>query len=175
VAIPDIAVIERAGLKAWPGVEVEWDGAWVRRASNGYTQRANSAQCMDPGDDGDVKARIAVAEAWFAARGVPALFRVNPLSGPSLGAELDRQGWAFIDHSQLMAMELSAMAPDPRGVALAVDDPVFLHAQQQLRGYDDEKLARLRAVLSVLEVPAAGIVVRAPDGRPGSSARQSEA
>ena len=47
---------ERAGLKAWPGIEVEYDGSWVRRATLGYTQRANSVQALDPADDADAPA-----------------------------------------------------------------------------------------------------------------------
>ncbi|WP_196260629.1 GNAT family N-acetyltransferase [Pelagibacterium limicola] len=164
------SAIERAGLKAWPGIDVEWDGTWVRRASNGYTKRANSIQCMDPADDGDAEARVVAAREWFAARGLPAIFRTNLLTGPRLAAELDRQGWSPVDHSSLMAMELDTVDPDPNGIALSVDDPSFLRAQQQLRGYDEGKLAKLRAILAVLDVPAAGTVVYAPDGRPVSSA-----
>lgn len=166
----EVLAFEQAGLRAWPGLEVEWDGRWVRRASNGYTKRANSVQCMDPADDGDVGGRIAAAKAWFAARGLPAIFRLNPLTGPNLAAELDRQSWATLERSHLMAMALDAVEPDQRGAVLAADDPAFLGPQQQLRGYGEGDMARLRAVLSVLAVPAAGIVVYAGDGQPVSSA-----
>jgi len=61
VALPSAAVFERAGLKAWPGIEVEWDGTWVRRATNGYTKRANSVQSLDIADDANAPARLAAA------------------------------------------------------------------------------------------------------------------
>jgi len=170
LAIPGAAVIERAGLKAWPGIEVEWDRSWVRRASDGLTQRANSVQSLDPADDDDVTARIEAARRWYAARGLPAIFRVNPLTGPALAAELDRQGWSSVSHSKLVAMELGDMEDDPRGEALPVEDSAFLAAQRRLKGYDDASLGRFRAILSVLQVPARGIVMRAPDGRIVSSA-----
>ena len=170
MAIPKASVIERAGLKAWPGIEVEWDKSWVRRASNGMTQRANSVQCFDPADDDNVTERIAAARRWFEARGLPAIFRVNLLTGPALAAELDRQGWSKVSHSLLMAMELDGARPDPRGEALPVDDPVFLDAQRRLKGYDDDAIGRFRAILAVLEVPARGIVMRDADGRVVSSA-----
>ena len=168
--LPGIVEIERAGLKAWPGIEVEWDGSWVRRASNGYTQRANSVQCFDPADDGSAVERVAASRAWFEARGIRPTFRVNPLTGPGLRAALDAAGWVEVDHSQLLAMELGPMLPDPRGEVFALDDPDFLLAHQQVCGYSDERMAKLRALLAVLEVPAIGIVVRAPEGRPVSSA-----
>ena len=170
MAIPGAAVIERAGLRAWPGIEVEWDRSWVRRASNGMTQRANSVQCFDPADDDNVTERIAAARRWFEARGLPAIFRVNLLTGPALAAELDRQGWSKVSHSLLMAMELDGARPDQRGEALPVDDPVFLDAQRRLKGYDDDAIGRFRAILAVLEVPARGIVMRDADGRIVSSA-----
>jgi GNAT superfamily N-acetyltransferase len=167
---PGIVEIERAGLKAWPGIEVEWDGSWVRRASNGYTQRANSVQCFDPADDGNVVERIAASRRWFEDRGLKPIFRVNPLTAPALNAALDAAGWDAIDHSQVVAMELGPVGSDPRGEVLALHDPEFLAAQQRLSGNSDEKMAKLRAVLGVLEVPAIGIVLRAPDGRAVSSA-----
>lgn len=165
MAIPGAAVIERAGLKAWPGVEVCWDGAWVRRAANGHTQRANSVQSLDPADDGGVARRIAAARRWYAERNLPAIFRITPLAPPALVAELDRQGWTTVSHSRLMAMELDTVEPEGRGAAVAVDDPGFLEAQRRLKGFSDEDLARFRAILSALEVPARGIVQYGTAGR----------
>jgi GNAT superfamily N-acetyltransferase len=170
MTLPGIVEIERAGLKAWPGIEVEWDGSWVRRASNGYTQRANSVQCFDPADDGNAVERIAASRRWFEDRGLKPIFRVNPLTAPALNAALDAAGWDAIDHSQVVAMELGPVLPDPRGEVLALDDPEFLTEHQRLTAYDDEKVGKLRAILGVLEVPAIGIVLRALDGRAVSSA-----
>lgn len=164
MALPDPAALEAAGLRCWPGVESEWDGRWVRRAANGYTQRANSVQCLDPADDADAPARIAAAADWFRARNIRPTFRVTPLAGPSTIAALDEAGWAEIDHSHVFAMELGSIAADPRGHLHDLLDPAFLAAQQQLRSYDDSKLARLRAVLEQIDIPARGVVVRDSDG-----------
>lgn len=170
MAMPEPLTIERAGLKAWPGIDVDWDGRWVRRAANGYTKRANSVQCFDPADDGDIPARVDAACRWFAARGLPPVFRVNLLTGPELLGYLDAEGWRSISRSRLMAMALGPVDPDPRGEVLAVEDAGFLAVLRRLGGYDDEKLARLRALLAMLEVPASGIVLRNEDGRAVSSA-----
>jgi GNAT superfamily N-acetyltransferase len=168
--LPTPLEIERAGLKAWPGIEVEWDGAWVRRASNGYTKRANSAQCFDPADDLEAPHRIAETRRWFEARGLRAVFRTNMLTGPNLTAALDNANWETIDRSKLMAMELPAFAADPRGEVRGVHDTAFLAVQQQLKGASDYEMAKFRAVLDVLEAPAVGIVLRGDDGRAVSSA-----
>ena len=101
MALPDALAFEKAGLEAWPGIEVEWDGQWVRRAAGGYTKRANSLQCFDPADDADAETRLAAGVAWFQARNIPPVVRTTPLASASLNAALDAQGWAEIDHSHL--------------------------------------------------------------------------
>jgi GNAT superfamily N-acetyltransferase len=169
MGLPGALAFERAGLRAWPGIEVEWDGQWVRRAAGGYTQRANSLQSLSPADDADSAARLAASRAWFAARGLPIIVRTTPLAGPGLVAELDAQGWANIDASCLFAMALDPHQPDPRADIHALLDPAFLRAQQALQAYSDEKRNRMAALLAVIDVPAAGIVVRSADGTPVAS------
>lgn len=173
MALPGVEFFERAGLKAWPGVEVEWDGNWVRRAANGYTQRANSVQCFDLADDGNVETRIEAAAAWFVERGIRPTFRVTPQAGPAIVAALDAAGWRQLDDSHLFAMELGSMSADPRGELYELLDPKFLGIQQRMRGYSDEKLGKLHAVLAAVDGPGKGIVLYAPEGVPVASALMS--
>lgn len=157
--LPSVEAFERAGLLAWPGIEVKWDGNWVRRAAKGYTKRANSAQCFDPTDDSDVEDRIIGASSWLVARGVRPVFRITPLSAPALNEALDDAGWDEIDHSHLYAMQLGTHEPDDQSKTLSVLDPAFLAAQQTLQGHDENTMDRMRALLGVMTVPATGIVV----------------
>lgn len=166
--LPSIETFERAGLEAWPGIEVKWDGNWVRRASGGYTKRANSAQCFDPNDDADVEDRIIGASSWLVVRGVKPVFRITPLSAPALDEALDDAGWEEIDRSHLYAMPLAAQEPDEQGRLMPLLDPVFLAAQQKLQGHDEATMARMKALLAVMAVPAMGIVVYR-DGEPAAS------
>lgn len=159
MSLPDIRAFERAGLVAWPGIEVEWDGAWVRRAAGGYTKRANSLQCFDVSDGGDAAARLEAAHAWFIARGLPPVVRTTPLESVELKAALDARGWATIDHSHLYAMPLGENEPDPDGQLFELLDPAFLAAQQALQGHGEEMMRRMRALLAIMAVPATGIVV----------------
>lgn len=170
MGLPGAEAFERAGLLAWPGIEVEWDGGWIRRAAKGYTQRANSVQSLDPTDDADVPARINASVAWFADRGLPPIFRFTPLASAAIDQALDAQGWQRIDASQLFAMPLQAGEADPRGALHDLLDPAFLAAQQRLAGLSDEKLAGMTALLGSIAVPARGIVLRAADGTPLASA-----
>jgi GNAT superfamily N-acetyltransferase len=167
-SLPDVETFERAGLEAWPGIEVKWDGNWVRRASGGYTKRANSAQCFDPNDDEDVEDRIIGASSWLVVRGAKPVFRITPLSAPALNEALDEAGWAEIDQSHLYAMPLEAQEPAAEGKLLPLLDPAFLAAQQKLQGHDDAMMARMKALLAVMKVPATGIVIER-SGQPVAS------
>ena len=51
--IPSVLAVETAALTAWPGLYTAYDGHWVWRAARGYSNRANSIQCLDPADDAD--------------------------------------------------------------------------------------------------------------------------
>jgi ribosomal protein S18 acetylase RimI-like enzyme len=164
MVLPGAAAIERASLGAWPGIEVAWDGAWVRRAANGYTKRANSVQPLDAADDAGAEARILAAAAWYVERGLRPAFRLTPLAGPGVVAALDRLGWQAVDASHLFAMPLAAMAADPRGEVLDVRETRFVAVQQHLQGYSDAERDGLAAILGVLAVPAAGIVLHSETG-----------
>lgn len=168
MALPSVEAFERAGLAAWPGIEVKWDGAWVRRAAGGYTKRANSVQCLDPEDGEDADLRVISASTWMVVRGIKPVFRITPLAAPELVETLDDAGWQSIDHSHLFAMELGQHEPDPDAKLFPVLDPAFIAAQRQLQGYSDATITGMQALLGALTVPATGIVVYR-DGAPVAS------
>lgn len=169
MTLPTIDAFERAGLEAWPGIEVKWDGNWVRRASGGYTKRANSTQCLDPEDGEDADLRLISASSWMVIRRIKPVFRITPLSSPDLGEALDEAGWQTIERSHLFAMELGAHQPDAEARLLPVLDPAFLAAQQHLQGYGEATVLQLRNLLAAMAVPATGIVLYR-DGQPVASA-----
>ena len=159
MTLPSVEAFERAGLDAWPGIEVKWDGSWVRRAAGGYTKRANSIQCFDPDDGEDADLRVISASSWLVIRGIKPVFRMTPLTSPELTETLDDAGWQTIDRSHLYAMPLGEHEPDAQGRVTPLLDPGFLAAQQALKGQDDAAMAAMRALLAVMAVPAIGIVV----------------
>jgi len=159
---------ERAGLDAWPGTEVHWDGAWVRRAAGGYTKRANSVQCLDPEDGEEADLRVISASTWMVIRGLKPVFRITPLAPPELVDTLDEAGWQTIDRSHLFAMALNDVQGDSDARMLPVLDPAFLAAQQSLQGLDEATATGLRNLLAALEVPATGVVLYR-DGEPIAS------
>ncbi|MDB5614451.1 MAG: Acetyltransferase family protein [Devosia sp.] len=168
MALPDVEAFERAGLEAWPGIEVKWDGSWVRRAAGGYTKRANSTQCLDPEDGEDADLRLISASSWMVIRRIKPVFRITPLSCPDLNEALDEGGWQTIDDSHMFAMELGSHEPDAEAKLLPVLDPAILAAQQHLQGYSDATLLGLRNLVATLVVPATGVVLYR-DGQPVAS------
>ena len=163
MALPSVEAFERAGLDAWPGIEVQWDRHWVRRAAGGYTKRANSTQCFDPDDFEDADLRVISACSWMVLRKIKPVFRITPLSSPELNATLDEAGWASIDESHLLAMELHEHEPDAQAEFLPVLDEKFLSVAQRLQGYDDATMTGMKNLLAVFTVPAVGVVL-ARDG-----------
>ncbi len=166
---PPVERIERAGLQCWPGIKVEWDGSWARRASGGYTHRANSVQPFDPTDEADLDRRIDEAALWHQTRGLQPVFRLTPQAPAKLRAALDLRGWMAVDHSHVFAMPVDHHDADSRARLLSPLDPEFIAAQQKLQGYSDERTRRMSAVLAAIRVPARGILL-VQDGEPVASA-----
>jgi N-acetylglutamate synthase len=159
MGLPDALALERAGMKAWPGVEMAQHGSWVLRAANGYTQRANSVQPLDPEDDGDLDARVGQVRDWYAARGLPPIFRMTPLASPKLAHALDAAGWNAVDHSCSLAMEMPDVAPDPRGELLDPFGEPFLDTQRAILGYAEERVQRLVTLMRAVAAPMVGVVL----------------
>lgn len=157
--LPSTEAFERAGLSAWPGIKVEWDRSWVRRAAGGYTKRANSTQCFDPDDFEDADLRVISASSWMVRQKIKPVFRITPLSSPELNATLDEAGWQSIDPSHLLAMEIGDVEGDPEAEILPVLDPKFLAVAKRLKGYDDAAMMAMENLLAVFTVPAVGVVL----------------
>ena len=164
MTLPDVTEIERASIGAWPGVHTARDGQWVMRAASGYTNRANSVQSLDAEDDCEIETRLANARRWYDGHQLPIIFRVTPLAGPALLAELDRN-WVAYGHSHVMAMDLEPrdFAADARASFVPSDSSEWLKAQQHLQGYDDATVPRLKQIVERFESPATGIIIREAD------------
>ena len=77
--------LERTAAGHWRGTEEEWLGAWLLRAADGFTGRANSALPLgDPGVPLDQA--LAYVTGWYRARGLPAMIAVPLPLPPSLSS-----------------------------------------------------------------------------------------
>src|SRR5205814_9266207 len=84
--------IDAAAVRAWPQLDrIEHDG-WHMGFSHGFTGRANSVTVLSPGAL-PLAAKIAFAEEQYAARRLPAIFRLTSFGPRSLDEELNRRGY----------------------------------------------------------------------------------
>lgn len=123
----------RAAVTAAPGTAVEvatWrpvhgvevDG-WSLGFSGGFTRRANSVVPWRA--PADTVAAIEVAEAAYAARGLPCVVRVDASAQPAgLDALLAARGYAAVAATRVMARAIEGppVAPAASGVAVDVAD-----------------------------------------------------
>jgi N-acetylglutamate synthase len=88
ISAEDLEAIAAAG---WRALEVEPLGGWLRRASGGFTARANSALAI--GDPGRPLAdAVASVEEWYVARSLPP--RIQLIAGDGELVEvLGARGW----------------------------------------------------------------------------------
>jgi N-acetylglutamate synthase len=134
--------LERTASGHWRGTEEEWLGAWLLRAADGFTGRANSA--LPLGDPGVLlDEALDYVTGWYRARGLPAMIAV-PLPLPSsalpaasaasagdshdggLDARLSERAWATRPGPAFVMvadLPLAAAAGElPAGAEIAADD-----------------------------------------------------
>lgn len=74
--------LEEAVVDAWPAAETEDLDGWLLRASGGITHRGNSVATLEAKGPLSLDERIARAEAFYRARGLPPMFQVGPCAAP---------------------------------------------------------------------------------------------
>jgi N-acetylglutamate synthase len=121
----DVAGLESVIADGWRALEVAHLGAWLLRASGGFTRRGNSV--LPIGDPGrSLRAAVTAVEGWYADRGLPARVQL-PLDGsaPPLAEELLARGWRAEMRVHVMTAELAPVlraAAAASSAAVRVDD-----------------------------------------------------
>lgn len=104
ISLDEVFALEQRALKAWPAFETMTVGGWLFRFAGGYTKRANSANALRPaGSFQDVKT---AAQAFYAKRGSPTIFRISPLAQPETDSVLREAGYALFDRSLVLLASL---------------------------------------------------------------------
>lgn len=101
----EILAIERAAFEAWTAAEIAALGPWRLRSMHGVTNRASSVW-VGPGEPPrGIPRAIEEAEAFYAARGLPPMFQITPLSDPRVDAQLAARGYAEFDPVSLQTAD----------------------------------------------------------------------
>lgn len=157
---PSVLQLEQAFLTAWPALENQADQGWIWRFADGYTKRANSAQCMDPSDEVDAEKRLALFQQWAEARAMTPTFRVTPLASEKVLTALNRLDWQPFEQSTVMAMPVgAAFTPKHRFKLFDATDADWYDIQARLSGYSAGTTIALRDMLGRITSPATGILV----------------
>jgi len=170
--IPSIADIESATLCAWPALQVAHDRLWIWRAAGGYSKRANSIHCLDPGDGDDADARLARMAELYRYNELPPVFRVTPLTSPGALVALDRAGWQPYEKSLVLTRTLPEDDFEVRAKVTFHDprDRDWFEAQGSMSGYNPHTLGLLKQILDAVAHENCGILAHDEDGSPVAAA-----
>lgn len=169
--LPMVRRFEAAGFRAWPATSVQYDGAWAVRLTGGHpAKRLNSVNPLDPGDDANLRERIARAARRFAAYGRPLIFRMSPLSARRIGEHLDAEGWRRFNESLVMRARLDdALVREALHQIPLKDMGRFINAAIAIGNLDPALRPGLSEVISAIQ-PEAGLFVLEEGGEPVSTA-----
>ena len=139
--------IEDASLRAWPALESEVLDGWELRSAGGFTKRANSVQPFSSSTR-SISEKVEECEAWYEARGMPAIFRLTPFADPELDSLLDQWAYEIIEPTDVLFLRLPASmtrVPDVELIELELQD--WLQSYGALRGVSRRSLPSMRAIL----------------------------
>lgn len=96
--------LERIADRAWPPAERSSLGSWILNASSGWSGRLNA--CWPLGEPPlPLAEAVDAVEAWYAARGLPPVFKpAGPL--PALEAELTARGYRARTPTLMMVADI---------------------------------------------------------------------
>jgi GNAT superfamily N-acetyltransferase len=156
------ARLEDAGLSSsQPPQQTIYDG-WLLRYSPGKAKRARSVNAIGSGRL-PLERKFAEVAAFYRRVGLPCLYRITPYSQPAmLDRALDDAGYAAIDESRVMALELPAgAAAEPAGSGpVDVEAAEFVRIAGALRGSPSSVVAAEAQRITHSTLPARYLVIR---------------
>lgn len=172
MSVPTVLAVETAALTAWPGLYTAYDGQWVWRAARGYSNRANSIQCLDPADDANAAGRIAHFSEMFTRQGLGPIFKISPLAAPGAIAVLDELGWESYEPSRVLRMDIDGRQWEPRHhtALFEATDPDWRLAQAEMSGYSEYTIESVRLIIERIACDCRGILAYDEDGVPAAAA-----
>jgi GNAT superfamily N-acetyltransferase len=160
MSVPSILEVETAALTAWPGLYTAYDGHWVWRAARGYSNRANSVQCLDPGDGANAPERTARFTELSIRHGLGPVFKTSPLTAPEILDALNGLGWEKFGASHVLRLELGTRGwtPQHHTVLFQPTDPDWFVTQAEMSGYDPDSAESVRLILERIACDARGVI-----------------
>lgn len=172
MTVPSVLAVETAALTAWPGLYTAFDGHWVWRVARGYSNRANSIQCLDPADGHNAADRIAHFTDLFYRHGVHPAFKLSPLLAPPITAALDALEWEHSEPSLVLRMQMRRREWTPRHHTALFDpnDRQWRLAQAEMSGYSAETTETVAAIIQRIACDSRGVLAYDANGVPAAAA-----
>ncbi|MFC4279088.1 GNAT family N-acetyltransferase [Achromobacter aloeverae] len=164
---PLTARMEEAALNATVVREQMLYDGWLMRWANAKARRARSINPI-AAPLIDIEEKLAFCRAHYQRVGRPLIFRINSACADAgLDARLAQRGYARIDETLVMAVELPASRPSTAPVLrYETGTPEqFAEVTGALRDYGAEHVREHRQRLSDIAVPSARVLARDADGR----------
>jgi ribosomal protein S18 acetylase RimI-like enzyme len=147
--------LEELALTAWPALRQWLYDGWVIRFADGHTRRANSVNPLYPARR-DATQKIAQCEQWYAAAGLPTVFRINARTAPaSLDRLLEARGYRRLDRSLTLQRRLDswAISGEPQETLRSEALPDWLTLYCQITGKPVEQQHSHTAILRATPEP----------------------
>jgi GNAT superfamily N-acetyltransferase len=157
--------IEAATIATWPAAVTERRNGWYYLACGGVTGRVNAAWPLDWTGD-DVDASIDDVEAWYAARRLPARFKLTDgaYAPDDLPARLAQRGYESVMPTLIMTRALSCEVGRHEAVDLSPTPSALFDQALRESTTDPDDLEERRAIARRVPSPAI-FAVRARAGR----------
>lgn len=102
----DIKTIEDLSLNAWPSHQIQVYDGWILRFSYFYTHRTNSVEQIGPSIL-PFSEKINYCEQIYKRWQTPCIFKITPLSDPSLENLLIEKGYHTEHRTNVMVLDLN--------------------------------------------------------------------
>jgi len=113
VNLARVRLLDELCARAWTPLEEEESDGWILRASGGFSLRGNSVWPREAHGAKSLADRIARAEDFYFAHGLPPRFQISPASEPpGLERELQRHG--YVVHTTTDVMTASGGVTEPQ-------------------------------------------------------------
>lgn len=156
-----IRQVERCAFRAWPAAEVQECGGWLLRFADGVTHRANSVWPNHSHGSVDLAQKLASVEAFYAARGRPAIFQMCLAAQPALlDGVLESRGYTRGRDTTVQVTSVAgiwARLAEPRfAVTMSAEcDNRWLTAYRDLEGTGHDGAARRGEIMRRIAPEAA--------------------
>ncbi|MBB4931697.1 GNAT superfamily N-acetyltransferase [Lipingzhangella halophila] len=163
----DVERIERHAIGAWPAPATHCSDGWLLRHTPGMRRLRSGNTALPPSPDGAGRSGLAVVEAFYRDRGLPAAIQVSPAAQHTeLDAYLAGRGYRFDTpvHVLTASAEPVATAPQPAAAwTVHLDDAptapwlaafVELDAQHDSRAIADQVIAKISLPAAYVRIDA---------------------